>query len=398
MPRRSPPRLCLAPTHPRAAPVRALGSAASALILIAGCDPSLGGGGGKRTPAGCTEAHGLITCSSTQSSGGQGLLNLEVDVRAGDTAFLVTGDAGQYLAVETLTGPSGELLVHWDDWFGSENLTAAFYGSGKDVAFNWPVREEDGALEPGTYTVAIATFDEDGYYRSGVDVDVTTQIKADGAFSEGVVRVQLVYADEVAVMADVVEATEAAIVRWKEVWAPLGLDVRVTSVNGGIDGNLPSVSRGGPEYDALASTGEDYDVMVVIGERIGGRTDIYGEAGGIPGSLVANEHAVVGVSWLANAGGDGSFSDDDIRIYGETLAHELGHYLGLFHPVESSWDQWDALDDTDDCGSLRQCEEALGENNMFPYPVCNGPRGGCVSQDVVTDGQAGVLHRYAGTL
>jgi hypothetical protein len=367
------------------------------LLLVGGCDPSLGGGG-KRTPAGCTEAQGLITCSSTQSSGGQGILNVDVNVRAGDSAFLVSGVAGQYLAVETLTGPSGDLVVTWEDWFDAENLTGAFYGSGKDVAFNWPVREDDPALEPGTYTVAIATFDEDGFYRNGVDVDVTTQIKADSAFSDGVVRVQLVYADEVAVLPDVVEATEAAILRWKEVWAPLGLEVRVTTSTGGIDGNLPSISRGSPAFDALAAAGEDHDVMMIIGERIGGRTDIYGEAGGIPGSLVANEHAVVGISWIANAGGDGSFSDDDIRIYGETLAHELGHYLGLFHPVESSWDQWDALGDTPACGSLRQCEDSLGDNNMFPYPVCAGPRGGCVSQEVVTDGQAGVLHRYAGTL
>jgi hypothetical protein len=72
------------------------------------------------------------------------------------------------------------------------------------------------------------------------------------------------------------------------------------------------------------------------------------------------------VGWLANAGGDGTFSDGDIALYGEVLAHEVGHFVGLCHPVERGYDYWDALDDTPECRSVSSCESILGMNLMFP--------------------------------
>jgi hypothetical protein len=133
----------------------------------------------------------------------------------------------------------------------------------------------------------------------------------------------------------------------------------------------------------------------VVGESIAGDADyLYGEAGGIPGPFAAQPHAAVFVSWLANAGGDAAFDDEDILLFGETMAHEMGHYLGLFHPVEDGWDAWDAVADTPDCSAIGECEDALGDNLMFPYPVC-GARA-CVRQSALTEIQGGVVQGYIG--
>ena len=77
------------------------------------------------------------------------------------------------------------------------------------------------------------------------------------------------------------------------------------------------------------------------------------------------------------------------------LAHEIGHYMGLYHPVEASYNYWDALEDTVECGTWNACETQLGNNLMFPYPICYGA---CELQTEITSDQMGVLQRYTGTL
>ena len=81
-------------------------------------------------------------------------------------------------------------------------------------------------------------------------------------------------------------------------------------------------------------------------------------------------------------------------MFGELLAHEATHYLGVYHPVERALDRWDALDDTPACGSRRECEDALADNLMFPYPVCT--MSSCVAAELLTDDQVGVALRYTG--
>ena len=91
---------------------------------------------------------------------------------------------------------------------------------------------------------------------------------------------------------------------------------------------------------------------------------------------------------------DGTFDDEDIRIFGETMAHEVNHYLGLFHPVEVDFARWDALGDTPNCSDESNCHEVLAENLMFPYPICSLTS--CLPQETLTEQQKGVLHRYVG--
>ena len=146
----------------------------------------------------------------------------------------------------------------------------------------------------------------------------------------------------------------------------------------------------------VAAGADGQQVTILVSETIDGSLDYYGIAGGIPGTLSRTDNALIVVSWLANAGGDGAFSEADVQLFGETLAHEVGHYMGLFHPVELTYDFWDALSDTEVCDSQNECESAMRDNLMFPYPVCDWTE--CVAQEVMTDQQVGVKHRYTGTL
>ena len=80
------------------------------------------------------------------------------------------------------------------------------------------------------------------------------------------------------------------------------------------------------------------------------------------------------------------------------MAHEVGHYLGLFHPAElpvgGVVKSWDALDDTTECLTGSECDAKLGTNLMYPTPLCDSTP--CTPQAQVTPQQQGVVHRYVG--
>lgn len=342
---------------------------------------------------------GISTEWQSLSADSNGVVQVDIEVASNSDSLLLTAEGNALLAVESVYDPEGNEAFYWEDWYGgSESLTYAVYPEAEDLAFNWPIREEDGRLSAGVWTIYLGAYEASGGYYSpvsGVPVDVYKQQKVDSSLSQGILRVQVAYADGVGDNDDVVAATEAAVARWEEVWQPYGLYLEVDYVDSGVDPDMAFPGEDNVLAEASALS-DDTDVTVVIGETIDGSLDYYGVSGGVPGAMVESGRSGVIISWLANAGGDGRFSDDDIRLYGETLAHEVGHFTGLFHPVESTWDMWDALGDTEDCGNQNTCESALGENNMFPYPVCSFTS--CTPQEDLTDDQTGVTQRYTGLL
>jgi hypothetical protein len=250
---------------------------------------------------------------------------------------------------------------------------------------------------PGTYLVRVGSYRIDGVTsRPDVDLDITTITNRDRDLASGVVRVAIVWADGMSDDAALVSATARAVDHWNEVWGAVGLTAEVRYVESTIDPALPAPSAMSGDVllgaSGLVSPGE---IAMIVGETVDGGTSLYGIAGHIPGPIVPSPLGAIVVGWLANAGGDGTFSDDDITLYGEVLAHEVGHFVGLCHPVERGYDYWDALTDTPECTSDTTCESILGTNLMFPYSICDG--GTCVSTTVLTAGQQGIMQRYTGT-
>ncbi len=66
---------------------------------------------------------------------------------------------------------------------------------------------------------------------------------------------------------------------------------------------------------------------------------------------------------------------DDATMLGRTLAHEIGHYLGLFHTSEADGSVLEALQDTPECRierdtdhnglSVQDCAGFGADNLMF---------------------------------
>ena len=71
------------------------------------------------------------------------------------------------------------------------------------------------------------------------------------------------------------------------------------------------------------------------------------EAGGIPGPLGMQGTGASGIAIATN------MMANEPQALGRTLAHEIAHYLGLFHTSESNGVVLDPLDDTPECRSER---------------------------------------------
>ena len=219
-------------------------------------------------------------------------------------------------------------------------------------------------------------------------------IKRDPQPNFGTLKVTIGYTNDLTYLQGFEEILDEAIAHWESLYSAYGitLDIEITPTS--ISGNIPSPYDGDASYYTLNALGDDSDILVLLGENIEGYTDIFGMAGSVPGTTMRHTIGAIAVSWLYGAGPDGVFDSIDIRLLGETLAHEVGHYLGLPHVVEQSWAHYDALGDTIECTSLEGCEGSFSTNIMFPYPVCTTQD--CIVQDQFSTEQKGVLHLYTG--
>lgn len=122
------------------------------------------------------------------------------------------------------------------------------------------------------------------------------------------------------------------------------------------------LSAGAPGGGVSLFLLDDIDAVVPGAES-------YAEAGGIPGPPSMHGTGGSGIAFAA------SMMVDDPQAFGRTLAHELAHYLGLFHTSEQDGRVLEGLDDTPACRleqdadgdglDVADCAEHGASNLMF---------------------------------
>ena len=339
----------------------------------------------------------LIACQSplllegVGTTNKDGLLDVQIPVSTED-AFMVMAKSEHLLVLKELYSPEGTLVLSRDDWKDSDmSLSAAMILSNSDLAFSWPIRSEDIPLSQGDWRVRLACYDAQGYPSPDTDITVQSQLKEDPDFSLGTLKVRILSSDLVG--PDVQESIELAVQGWIDMWADFGITLSIR-YDVGFSEPLPPVYLGDDRIESVHAESEEGELLIIVGETIQDAEGVLGFAGSVPGSYFPSPRSAVVISWLTNAGSDGIFSQAELQLFSETLAHEAGHYLGLFHPVEIDYDRWDALADTEDCIDQSSCHATLQNNLMFPYPVCSSS--GCVQQNELSADQISVLHRYIG--
>jgi hypothetical protein len=156
-----------------------------------------------------------------------------------------------------------------------------------------------------------------------------------------------------------------------------------------------------PTTAELMTMGDPQSLNVFLAERLYGVGGLLGISSGIPAS-----HGVAGpfdglLVHLANhLDMDGALK---VELLEETLAHEMGHMLGLYHPTESDGTVFDPIDDTPECDAADfdvdmdgkvfadECAEAGGDDLMFWTPSTS--TGDQVVQRTLTTDQVFVIER-----
>jgi len=354
----------------------------SVLLLLAACDD----GSGKARPSlGSTDDFQVTD---------NGYVDTFIDVKSTTRSFLVTARTTDYLMVDRVIDPSGAVVMNSQDWWYDHMLTMGVYPQAEDVVFNWPVRSADAPLTAGTYTVTLLAFDANYNRPYGDEVQITRYTRKDDEPANGTLKIRFVWAQGLDQNAALVSGVEAAADQWRTIYEAAGIDMRMSWRSSDLDPHLPEPALGDPEIARIVADTDPDQVNVLLGETVGTMQGLLGEAGGIPGDMARSEKAAVAVDLIENAGADLELDDAEITMLATTLAHEVGHYLGLFHPVESSWDLWDALDDTEECSNQNRCIDSLGANLMFCMAICDWTS--CMVQESLTANQAAVFQRYTG--
>ncbi len=307
----------------------------------------------------------FIDTSSTAAGITQITINLE-----NTTSFqAITQKLGQNI-FSTLKDANGNSLV---SALNPPNSFAPFSNSNVN-SLSFPVDPDQTNVDTGSYNLEV-----------GMDVNTNFRTlflaKHDSNLNSGVLYVNI-FLVGVAVQGynnDIQDAIDI----FSQIYSQVGITIIptvITSLNSS-PGILPNPSSGSSFY---STNSESLAVNIYIGLNVsadastggGNILDVLGLVHSIPGPFIKSTASAVAISLEPHYGADSVFNPFEIELLGETMAHESGHYLGLFHPVEfadathATFLPGDRLSDTAECTTLVTCNgTGLSQNLMFPTPV-----------------------------
>ena len=352
-----------------------------------------GGGGGPTIP----QDEKNFSIGLTTDSGGRATTSFQVAL--GSTKFGVSAivNSSEQVRFTRIMSSSGVNLLNPN---GLELSFADSLSPGINSA-SVPSRADDpNVVANESYTVEVFVADDSGAAKSGADVTLIVNSDSDANLNTGNLNVNIFYVGDVGQEEGTKQVVSQALNEFRTIFsrqAGINLNVNEFDISGPVV--LPQPFTGSDIYQSASSMTTGLGVNIFIaGDIDGGGGQILGLAGGIIAPPIPSRRSALAVGVFAGAGPNGTFDATEIRLLGETMAHESGHYMGLFHPVDFSGEvasATDPLDDTFACGVFAEClaDESSIRNLMFTTVVSDGS-GGFVPQNELSDQQRSVLNRY----
>ena len=324
---------------------RAIGlTALIALSLVAlGCDMELLDDDDYEVPMDDLVIEDLGTFTATDQ--GEVFMDLAVPAGAVSSTVIMEGGGDDLLTHYSVRDPDYATIYSYDDPYG---YNVRCFPTDDVHTFMHPTSPKED-IRAGTY--GLEPFTD----ASSVDAAVTAIHKT--VARSGDVSVALTFhivgvpgldaagAEDHAELAEAINEMDAIL----SGAGVLVADIAYADVTDSVDELTIIESDGGPSSELgrlLAMSGDGVDrrlhLFLVQGIDYGGM-EVVGQAGSSPGPIVAGtSHSGIAVSTVDLDGAP--------AVMGLATAHEIGHYLGLFHTTEKDGYGWDPLDDTPYCG------------------------------------------------
>jgi hypothetical protein len=316
--------------------------------------------------------------------GGTGRLNrhrITFEVAEGTTSFsLVAWDRRERLFPDTVTSPSGEEISIIDDY-------AAYYFSPLTFERVSPLLFPAGPqfvdlVEPGTWT---ADFGFEGGEEANVCFVVLEEdgsLEPDG--EELYVDINFYFVGATGLSAEIAAEDPdflGMLDYFRQTYAQAMIelgDVRYFDVTGDVRDQFSVIREQDAVFELVQLSrqpGETREELLSVNVFFvrgfaGEMSGVLGVSAGIPGVPGIHGSPGTGLVFASEylGGRDGN------QLVGQTLAHELGHFLGLFHTTEQQGGGGDHLEDTPFCETI---DEGLGgcpdlNNLMFPVAAWDG--------------------------
>jgi len=362
-----------------------------------------GGGGGDQRPVAISVSPGDTAgtprdarlFNGTTDSFGNAALGVTV---ANTTSFQVVVSSSGTEISAGLLNPSRNAAVVLRSGGSGPQQTYAVFPSANVNTMPYPTNGSDSPVIDGLYEEDLL-FQHNNVASPNTAFSGVLIAKHDNDIHNGTLRVNVyLVGTEVTDSINQLPINQAIDI-WRQIYANANIVLDVTKIDlpegtGGGSGTLPSVLSGSTFYRDNALAHGEYALNLFIGNSLtdaGGTAGLLGISSSIPGpstsdsvdGVFATVKNVVAVDItehdfaINNAPPDGVISGIEVNRLAETMAHESGHYLGLFHPVECNdelcasggFRTGDLLNDTADCSSSATClASGVYRDLMFPTP------------------------------
>jgi len=339
-------------------------------------------------------------------------VNLEIeattDTQGRATMSFISGVDINKIAI-TAEGPSGSEVRFTQVRGGSDSFLGPrgeiISLSGEPLPFSntvsIPSRSVDPQLQANTRFDVAVEISGVGNANSNSRVQFYVTSRKDTNLRSGSMRMNIFYVGEIGAESSTKSAVQEALREARNILsssAGISLVVEEFDIDGPTTVTAPFTGDNLYLNATRQASSPAVNTFIVGDIRGSGSGSVLGIAGGIPGPAIPSRKSAVAISIFTAAGIDGFFDQDDLFILGETIAHEAGHQMGLFHPIDFSGSEVsgvDPLSDTPECSFRTQCvnNEALATNLMYPNPLVDNT-GRTIRQNRLSEDQRGVLNRY----